>query len=57
MDILSMLAGVGTVVAGGAMAVGVAEGTASVICTIAAKGTNAAIHAGVREVIKSVTED
>ena len=57
MDILSMLGGVGTVVAGGAMAVGVAEGTASVICTIAAKGTNAAIHAGVREVIKSVTED
>ena len=36
---------VGSVVAGGVMAVGVAE------------GTNAAIHAGVREVIKSVTED
>lgn len=48
---------VGSVVAGGVMAVGVAEGTAGVIGTIAAKGTNAAIHAGVREVIKSVTED
>ena len=48
---------VGSVVAGGVMAVGVAEGTASVIGSIAAQGTNAAIHAGVREVIKSVTED
>ena len=52
---------VGTAVTAGVasvgMAVGVAEGTAGVIGTIAAKGTNVAIHAGVREVIKSVTED
>ena len=47
-----------TVAAAVSVGTAVTAGVASVVIgTIAAKGTNVAIHAGVREVIKSVTED
>lgn len=47
----------GTAVASGTVVAGVAEGTASVMGTIAAKGTDVAIKAGAKEVIKNIIED